>query len=107
MEMNTYQTKAKETAVFPKCTALAYLSLGLAGEAGEVANKVKKILRQDDLEEVQVREAIAAELGDVLWYLAMLADELGTDMNTLASDNLSKLRSRSKRNQIKGSGDNR
>jgi len=107
MTLNEYQEKAKVTAVFPQEHALAYLTLGLAGEAGEVANKAKKIIRGDKLNEVDARGAIAAELGDVLWYLAVLAAELDVTLDQLAVANVAKLSSRSKRNQIKGSGDNR
>lgn len=100
--MNQYQRKAVETAIFPKGNALVYLTLGLAGEAGEVANKIKKVIRDD-----APTDEIAAELGDVLWYIAVLADHLGEDLNTIAGDNLYKLSQRAAKGTLQGSGDNR
>lgn len=87
---------------------LKYVALGLAGEAGEVANKVKKIDRDDD--EQVTEEAVAAileEVGDVLWYASQLAEELGTDFSLVAEGNLDKLLDRKERGVIGGSGDKR
>jgi NTP pyrophosphatase (non-canonical NTP hydrolase) len=82
--------------------------LGLTGEAGEVADKVKKVLRdRDGVFDLERREAIKLELGDVLWYVAQLSSELGFELNEVAEANLNKLASRAKRGQIKGSGDER
>jgi NTP pyrophosphatase (non-canonical NTP hydrolase) len=103
MELHEYQERAKQTAVYPQERALEYLALGLVGEAGEVANKVKKMIRDGDVPEF----AISQELGDVLWYVAMLAKELGFTLETIAWDNIEKLAERKQRGTLKGSGDNR
>jgi len=79
------------------------LVMGLVGEAGEVAEKRKKMLRGDDV----TVDDVADELGDVLWYLSVLADELGTSLDDVATDNLDKLDDRSDRDVIRGSGDER
>jgi len=106
-----YQQGARETAVYPgqgREQGLAYVALGLAGEAGEVANKIKKVIRDHSgVLNPQRAAAIAEELGDVLWYVAMLADELGADLGQVAALNLAKLESRALRGQIQGDGDNR
>ena len=100
--MNQYQTKARETAIFPESEAIPYLALGLCGEAGEVANKIKKCIRDG-----ASYDGIAAELGDVLWYVAVLAHYLGEDLNTLAAGNLLKLHNRASKGTLRGSGDDR
>ena len=100
--MNQYQTKARETAIFPEEEAIPYLALGLCGEAGEVANKIKKCIRDGTS-----NEGIAAELGDVLWYVAVLAHYLGEDLDTIAAGNLLKLHNRASKGTLRGSGDDR
>jgi len=85
---------------------IAYTSLGLVGEAGEIANKTKKILRGDYNAE-SIRDDLAAELGDVLWYLAVVAHEFGLSLNDIGQANLTKLASRKARGVIQGSGDHR
>lgn len=85
---------------------LEYPTLGLCGEAGEIANKVKKISR-DNLSMDSVRADIASELGDVLWYAAAVASELGVSLQDIAEANLAKLEDRKQRGVIGGSGDNR
>src|SRR5690625_603563 len=85
-------------------TALSYWSLGIHGEVGEVANKIKKIIR--DKEPAQMSQ-IAYELGDAQWYLARLADELGVPLGAIVVSNLEKLSSRKERGTLSGSGDNR
>ena len=111
MEINEYQSKAVTTAVYPKDKALPYLALGLSGEAAEVANKVKKILRgdyDDDPERAEAAlHAISMELGDTLCYIAVLAAELDTDLNLIAAANLDKLKARAEIGTLKGSGDDR
>ena len=100
-----YQKKAKETAIFPADKALEYLSLGLVGEAGEVANKVKKLIR--DKKVLLDTTVISSEIGDVLWYCAMLADYLDVNLGKIMDDNLDKLKSRKQRGALGGTGDNR
>ncbi len=102
MYLSQYQAQAKETAIYPEDKALEYLALGLVGEAGEVANKIKKVIR-DGTSPNNVRD----ELGDVLWYLAMLSTEIGYSLDTIADKNLWKLANRKERNVLGGSGDNR
>jgi NTP pyrophosphatase (non-canonical NTP hydrolase) len=99
MDFKTYQQQAKETAIFPEETSLAYLALGVAGEAGEVAEEVKKSLRKGmtasgvGMPENR-KENLYEELGDVLWYVANLADQLGFDLNDIAEHNIAKLKER-------------
>ena len=100
-----YQKKAKETAIFPADKALEYLSLGLVGEAGEIANKVKKLIR--DKKVLLDTTVISSEIGDVLWYCAMLADYLDVNLGKIMDDNLDKLKSRKQRGTLGGTGDNR
>lgn len=109
MYLNQYQKTAKETAIYPKERAIEYLTLGLTGEAGEIANKVKKVIRDNNGKPMSkaTKELIAAELGDVLWYVAMLSDELGSSLDDIADNNLWKLANRKTRNKLGGSGDNR
>lgn len=108
MELSEYQRLSRSTAEYPRREALTYPALGLAGEAGEFADHAKKVIR-DDRGEVtpQRREAMAKELGDVLWYVAQLASELGLELEQVAQDNLDKLLSRQRRGVLSGSGDER
>lgn len=103
MRMNDYQKGAASTAIYKPVHAVIYPALGLAAEAGEVANKVKKILRDGTFD----REAIADEVGDCLWYIAALCRDLNVDMADLAQKNLDKLNDRKERNVLQGSGDKR
>ena len=108
MTFNDYQTQAHETAVYPQEQALAYLALGLASEAGEVAGKVKKILRGDfSLGNGGRKHELVMELSDVLWYCAELSRHLGYDLDDVAKLNLAKLKQRAAVNKIKGDGDSR
>jgi|TARA_R110002074_G_scaffold62017_2_gene149573 NTP pyrophosphatase (non-canonical NTP hydrolase) len=104
-----YERLAGETAIFPKEKALEYLALGLTSEAGEVAGKVKKLIRDgEDKEGFELKKiAISHEIGDVLWYCAMMASEVGVSLNTIMKDNLEKLHSRKERGTLHGSGDDR
>lgn len=108
MDMNEYQKKAISTAIYPEVYEIVYPTLGLAGESGEIAEKVKKVLR-DDIGDFSKdsRKEIAKELGDVLWYVALLARDLGFDLEEVAEMNVQKLASRKERNKLGGSGDNR
>lgn len=103
IDFRSYQDMASETAVYKAEHQVIYPALGLAAEAGEVANKVKKILRDGKFD----REAIADEVGDCLWYIAALCRDLNVDMKELASNNLRKLYDRKARGVIQGSGDKR
>jgi len=96
-----YQNKAKATAIYPKKDALPYLVLGLTSEAGEVAGKAKKLIRDG------TQSDLASEIGDVLWYCAMLATELNVSLGKLMENNLDKLYNRKKRGTLQGSGDGR
>ena len=111
MNFNDYQEKAVSTAVYPKHQALPYLALGLAGEAAEVANKVKKVIRGDYNDDPEKAEEalsnIAMELGDTLWYLAVLASELDTPLAAVAGSNVDKLAARKQAGTLKGTGDER
>lgn len=109
LTFDEYQERAGDTAKYPNAGNNAiYPTLGLAGEAGEVAEKVKKVLRdkggQFDADSVA---SIKKELGDVLWYVARLAAELGLSMDEIAGENLAKLASRKQRGMLSGSGDDR
>lgn len=110
MTLNEYQKQAFKTALYPKhgtgsLMALAYCALGLTGEAGEVANKTKKLLR--DYDTIDLRARICQEIGDTLWYAAALATEFGVDLEAIADNNLKKLKVRHSSNKIKGDGDER
>ncbi len=108
MDFNAYQNAARKTALYADAYRVTYPALGLASEAGEVAGKVKKVLRDrgGDFGEDQIA-AIRDELGDVLWYVATLAADLGIDMDEIAAGNIEKLRSRLERGAIQGDGDKR
>ena len=109
MDFHTYQQRSRATACYPDAGANPiYPTLGLCGEAGEVADKVKKVLRDQGGEfSAEVITALQLELGDVLWYVAQLTTELGLELDQVAQANLDKLASRSARNVISGSGDSR
>ena len=104
-----YQEKACETAIFPKKQAMEYLTLGLTGESGEIANKVKKFIRDGAAKDEYLakRIEIGYEIGDVMWYCAVLAEELEMNLGHIMEKNLEKLADRHKRGKISGSGDNR
>lgn len=110
--MNEYQTKAAQTAVYPHAgtgdmTALAYIGLGL-GEAGEIQGKLKKVIRDDNgVLSDEARIGLMKELGDLQWYIAMLAREISVPLDVIASHNLDKLADRLERGVIGGSGDER
>lgn len=106
MNFHEYQYEAVQTGVYPKDKAIEYLALGLVNEAGEVAGKIKKVIRGDKtLDEQTV--AIIAEIGDVLWYVANLCEELGWQMEEVAFFNIQKLKDRQQRGVLKGDGDTR
>lgn len=108
MTLNEYQEGARTTAIYPASRQIIYPTLGLTGEAGEVADKVKKVIRDNNDEFTDERKhQIALELGDVLWYAASLAHDLGYTLEKVAQMNLDKLASRMQRDKIHGSGDER
>ena len=103
MSLGQYQSAAAKTAMYKHNHKILYPALGLAGEAGEVANKVKKMLRDDNLD----KNAIASEIGDVSWYAAMLSKDLNIQLHDVAMKNLEKLYDRKERGTIQGDGDER
>jgi NTP pyrophosphatase (non-canonical NTP hydrolase) len=102
-EFDAYQDFTDSTAIYPPEKGLEYTALGLASEAGEFAGKVKKMIRDGSYD----TEAMIAELGDVLWYVARAAAELDVHLSDVAKDNVEKLKSRQDRGKLKGSGDER
>jgi NTP pyrophosphatase (non-canonical NTP hydrolase) len=109
MLISEYQELSRRTATYPGAgDNIVYPTLGLAGEAGEVAEKVKKLMRDDEgVMSDERRAALAGELGDVLWYVAQVATEAGLDLEEIAHGNLDKLLSRQRRGVLSGSGDSR
>lgn len=106
--LNEYQQGALETAIYPKEYKIIYPSLGLAGESGEVCDKIKKIIRDNNCEvSDDKKREIAKELGDVLWYIATLANDIDYKLEDIAKMNYDKLYSRQQRGVLGGSGDNR
>ena len=108
MTLNEYQKAALETAVYPREYKIIYPALGITGEAGECSDKVKKVIRDNhgEFTEDKKRE-IAKEIGDVLWYCATLANDIGYTLDKIGEMNVEKLSSRKERNKLGGSGDNR
>ncbi|MGZ4267983.1 MAG: nucleoside triphosphate pyrophosphohydrolase family protein [Solirubrobacteraceae bacterium] len=109
MLLRDYQALSRRTAAYPGAGEnIVYPTLGLAGEAGEVAEKVKKLIRDDaGVLSEERRAALAAELGDVLWYVAQVATEARLELEAIAQANLDKLASRAQRGMLSGSGDDR
>lgn len=109
MDFSDYQAKSRKTAKYPAIGhPVIYPVLGLVNEAGEVAGKIKKVFRDKDGQiSEETRQALKAELGDVLWYLAQVATELDLSLDEVAEHNIAKLYDRLERGQIKGEGDNR
>ena len=107
--LEAYQEISGMTAIYPnKGSNMSYPTLGLCGEAGEIANKVKKIYRDHDgVLTDEYRQTLSDELGDCLWYVAAIASELGVSLGKVALDNVAKLKDRQERNAISGDGDKR
>ena len=102
MTFNEYQEFARSTAIYPEDVKVVYPTLGLCGEAGEVAEKIKKHMR-----DCRSLVGVGLELGDVLWYISALADDLGITLEEIAQANVDKLTGRMERGKLGGSGDNR
>jgi NTP pyrophosphatase (non-canonical NTP hydrolase) len=109
MDISDYQLRSRATAVYPGAGEnLLYPTLGLCGEAGEVAEKIKKMIRDDaGVLTEERRAALSKELGDVLWYLTQIATEADLELDAIAEANIEKLSSRQRRNVLQGSGDDR
>lgn len=108
LDFDDYQDEASATAIYSDDYRMSYPLLGLVSEVGELCGKVKKVLRdKSGLFTCADHEAIGAEMGDVLWYLAALATDLDLSLATIAENNIAKLKSRQERNVLQGSGDNR
>jgi len=111
MNFYKFQKEARKTAIYPQRgtnDGYIYPTLGLAGEAGEVSELVKKTIRDHDNEwSGKRKDQLMGELGDVLWYVANLCSELGLDMDEIAKMNVKKLKSRQKRDVIRGDGSDR
>lgn len=108
MNFTEYQQEARKTAIYPEEFKIIYTALGLVGESGEVAEKIKKVIRDKGGKfSTEDKTEITKELSDVLWYVANLAADLDIDLGLIAAVNLEKLRSRQERDKLKGSGDNR
>lgn len=107
--LDLYQSECSKTAFYPKIGRnFIYPTIGLMGEAGEVANKIKKVIRDDKSKiSSEKREELKAELGDVMWYVSQLCTELGLKLSEVAEFNIKKLSSRKDRGKLGGSGDNR
>lgn len=115
MDFDEYQNKAKRTAVYPENKAIEYVGLKLAGEAGEVGQKIAKSLRGDYDDPNQagsimydrLREQVGLELGDTLWYLSEMARLFNYKLSEIAEMNIQKVTDRAARGVTKGSGDTR
>ena len=103
MNIKDYSEEVEKLVITVANTRLVENTLGLVGEAGEVAEKIKKFFRDEDFS----KEDIVKELGDVLFYITALANHIGSDLDTIMNINIKKLQDRKNRNMIKGSGDNR
>ena len=104
--MNDYKAFVRSVLIYKDKDAIIYPTLGLSGESGEIANKIKKMLR-DGVGITYIRDDIASELGDALWYIAALADDIGFGLEAIAQKNIEKLTSRKVRGVLGGNGDNR
>ena len=109
MTLDNYQTESRKTAIYPDIDSnIIYPVLGLCGESGELAEKIKKAIRDDGGKITDTRRTdIIKELGDVMWYMAAIASELKISLDTVARTNLDKLNSRKNRGKLGGSGDER
>lgn len=109
MTLQEYQMMARETAVYPDKYQILYPAMGMCGEAGEAMEKIKKAVRKggDQYRDHIDLDGLLKELGDVLWYVANIAADVGVSLNTVAELNIEKLKDRAERDVLKGEGDNR
>lgn len=109
MNFEEYQKKSRETAIYPNVgKSFVYPTMGLAGEAGEVSEKIKKLFRdKNGIADEDTKKELQKELGDVLWYLSQIATEFNLSLNEIAEKNIEKLFSRKERGTLHGNGDNR
>jgi len=109
MKLNNYQDKARKTAIYPNIGGnIIYPTLGLCGESGEFAEKIKKLIRDNNgVMTPEIRDALIKELGDILWYVANSASELNVTLEEVAQRNLDKLQKRKQENKLHGEGDDR
>lgn len=109
MDFQEYQKKSRETAIYPSVgKSFVYPTMGLAGEAGEVSEKIKKLFRdKNGIADEDTKRELQKELGDVLWYLSQIATEFELSLNEIAEKNIEKLFSRKERGTLHGNGDNR
>lgn len=109
MNFEEYQKKSRKTAIYPNAgNDFIYVTMGLTSEAGEVSGKLKKVIRdKGGVIDDETKKEIKKELGDVLWYVAQLASELGLSLDEIAEQNIEKLYSRMDRGTLSGNGDNR
>jgi len=112
MDIKEYQKIIELTAIYPKEVGLAYCALGLTGEAGEVAEKVKKLYRDNDflnkkIISEDIKLLLNKELGDVLWYITAISNEIGISLEDIMTVNYNKLIQRRTTNTLHGSGDTR
>ncbi len=107
MTLNEYQRATAKTVIYPHENAIDYCILGLCSEAGELAGKRKKQIRDGEITDDELAAELAAELGDLLWYVVRLAAELDWTLESIAVSNLYKLADRQRRGVIGGSGDER
>jgi NTP pyrophosphatase (non-canonical NTP hydrolase) len=107
LDFSEYQKRARMTADYPQQYKIFYPAMGLGAEVGELQNKIKKLMRGDAFVKGMDKEDLASEMGDILWYVAILSEDLGLDLEEVAVKNIAKLADRKKRGVIKSSGDNR
>lgn len=109
MNIDEYQEKCKETAIYDRKWAIIYPALGIGGESGEVMEKCKKWLRDEDGKPMSEnrKQELKKEIGDITWYISSLCTDLGFKFSEVLEENIKKLQSRKERGVLKGDGDNR
>lgn len=108
MTFNEYKNEAIKTAIYPQNYKIIYPTLGMCGECGEVAEKIKKVIRdKQGIFDADKTKEIEKELGDVLWYIANICNDLNIDFDNVAQNNINKINARVQNNTLHGNGDNR